>query len=55
MALSDKELYERDPVISDAEYCEDCGESASVYRFGVALCNSCAMDDIDDVNEFEED
>jgi hypothetical protein len=50
-----KTLYEHDPVISDCEYCEDCGESASVYRFGVSLCQSCAMTDIDDVNEFEDD
>lgn len=33
--MSDRTLYEHDPVISDpvisdCEYCEDCGESASV-------------------------
>lgn len=53
---SDRTLYERLPhVIADDEYCADCGETASVYRFGTALCQSCAMADIDDVNEFEDD
>ena len=47
--VSDKSLYERlDRVICDDEYCGDCGENASVYRFGTALCQSCAMADIDD-------
>jgi len=42
-------------IIADEEFCVDCGESATCMRWGVLLCESCARDDIDDVNEFEDD